>query len=133
MNELIMVGDRVLVAPGGGERQTQAGLYLPVTVTERERIQSGRVERVGPGYIIPNPEYSGEPWASQREAVRYLPLQARPGDLAFFVRKEAIEITFEGRDYLIVPHAAILALVRSHPDPDPDALAGDLDIDDLLR
>ena len=129
MNELIMVADRVLVVPDDGDRQTQAGLYLPATVTERERIRSGRVERVGPGYIIPNPEYSGEPWATQREAVRYLPLQARPGDHAFFLRKEAIEMTFEGTEYLIVPHAAIVALIRSHPEGDPD----DVDLGDLLK
>lgn len=133
MNELIMVGDRVLISPEDGERQTQSGLFLPVTVTERERIQGGRVERVGPGYIIPNPEYSGEPWATQREAVRYLPLQARPGDMAYFVRKEAIEITFEGKVYLIVPHTAILALVRHHDDPAADLDEADIDLGDLLK
>lgn len=129
MNELIMVGDRVLIVPDDGERQTQAGLYLPATVTERERIRGGRVESVGPGYVIPNPEFSGEPWAAQREAVRYLPLQARPGDFAFFLRKESIEMSFEGREYLIVPHAAIVALIRQHPEGDPD----DVDLDDLLK
>lgn len=133
MTELIMVGDRVLITPDDGERQTQAGLYLPATVAERERIRGGRVEKVGPGYVIPNPEYSGEPWASQREAVRYLPLQARPGDFAFFLRKESIEITFEGKEYLIVPHAAIVALVRRHPDEPTDLDADDIDIEDLLR
>lgn len=133
MNELIMVGDRVLISSDEGERQTQAGLFLPVTVVERERIRSGRVERVGPGYIIPNPEFSGEPWASQREAVRYLPLQAQPGDLAFFLRKEAIEITFEGKEYLIVPHGAIVALVRHHPDTPVDLDPDDIDIEDLLK
>ena len=133
MNELIMVADRVLVEPDDGERQTQSGLYLPVTVTERERVQVGRVERVGPGYIIPNPEYSGEPWATQREAVRYLPLQAQPGDTAFFLRKEAIEITFEEKAYLLIPHAAILALVRPQPDPSAGIDPADFDIQDLLR
>src|SRR5690625_6979611 len=80
MNELIMVGDRVLIAPDEGDRQTQAGLYLPATVMEREKIRSGRVVKVGPGYVIPNPEYSGEPWSTDKEAVRYLPLQAQKGD-----------------------------------------------------
>lgn len=133
MNELIIVGDRVLISSEEGERQTDAGLYLPVTVTERERIRAGRVEKVGPGYVMPNPEYTGEPWATQRDAVRYLPLQAQPGDLAFFLRKEAIEITFEGKDYQIVPHAAILALVRQHPEDEDDLDERNINIEDLLN
>lgn len=112
MHELILVGDRVLVVPDDEEKQTATGLYLPATVAARDRIQGGRVEQVGPGYVMPNPEFTGEPWAQQREAVRYLPLQARPGDYAFFLRKEAIELTFQEREYLVIPHAAILVLVR---------------------
>lgn len=127
MRDLVMVGDRVLIAPDEDDRQTKAGLYLPATVSEKEKIQSGRVVKIGPGYVMPNPEFSGEPWASQKEAVRYLPLQARKGDHAFFLRKEAIEIKFEGADYLIIPHAAILALVREQTEE-----RGDLDIDDLI-
>jgi co-chaperonin GroES (HSP10) len=39
-------------------------------------------------------------------------MQARTGDYALFFRKAAVEITFEGDRYLVVPQAAILALVR---------------------
>lgn len=117
MGQLIIIGDRVLVRPQEGEKKTSSGLVLPAAVAERENVQSGRVVQTGPGYLTPNPEYSeGEAWKQSSEAVRYLPLQAEPGDFAFFLRKEAIEITYEGDDYLIVPHAAILALVR--PDVD---------------
>lgn len=127
MVELIMVGDRVLIAPDEDEKQTKAGLYLPASVAEKERIGSGRVVKVGPGHLIPNPEYSeGESWAGNREAVRYLPLQARPNDFAFFLRKESVEMTFEEKEYLIVPHSAILALVRTHPED------WNGDLDDLL-
>ena len=128
MNELIMVGDRVLIAPDDDEKQTKAGLYLPASVAEKERVGSGRVVKVGPGHLMPNPEYSeGEPWAGDREAVRYLPLQARPNDFAFFLRKESVELTFEEKEYLIVPHAAILALVRTHQED------WDGGLEDLLR
>jgi co-chaperonin GroES (HSP10) len=114
MSELILVGDRVLIAPDAGERQTDSGLYLPASIAEQERVQLGRVVRVGPGYVLPNPEYSeSEPWVTNRDAVRYLPLQAAPGDVAFFLRKEAIEIEYNAEKYLIIPHSAILALERS--------------------
>jgi co-chaperonin GroES (HSP10) len=126
MSEIHLVGDRVLISPDEGERQTESGLVLPATVAEREKVRSGRVVRVGPGYVIPNPEYSeGEPWAPSRDAVRYLPMQARPGDYAFFLRKEAIELAWEGRTYLIVSHGAILALIRDDPDDLLQSIAPD--------
>lgn len=129
MGELIMVGDRVLIAPDEGERKTNSGLVLPASVAEQERVHSGRVISTGPGYITPNPEFTeGEPWSQNREAVRYLPLQAQSGDHAFFLRKEAIEVEFEGDAFLIVPHGAILALHRS----DADDILGNLGpLDDL--
>lgn len=130
MADLLIVGDRVLIAPQQGDEQTEAGLVLPASVKERERVQLGRVVRVGPGYLTANPEYSGEPWSQSQEAVRYLPLQARPGDAAFFLRKEAIEIVYEGTTYLIVPHNAILALVR--PDDVLSSLDAPDDLDALL-
>jgi chaperonin GroES len=113
MSEIILIGDRLLISPEEGERQTESGLVLPASVSEKDKVRGGRVVRVGPGYVIPNPEFSeGEPWGPSREVIRYLPLQARPGDFAFFLRKEATEIRFEGRNYLIVSHGAILALIR---------------------
>ncbi len=128
MPELILVGDRVLIEPEEGEQQTEAGLVLPASVAEREKVRSGRVVRVGPGYLTPNPDYSeGEPWAQPKQAVRYLPLQARPGDFAFFLRNEALEVTYEQKKYLIVHHAAILALVRPDPEDILDKIEGMFD------
>ena len=132
MGELIMVGDRVLIAPDEGERKTDAGLVLPASVAEKERVRSGRVVSIGPGYVTPNPEFSeGEPWSQSREAVRYLPLQAQQGDYAFFLRKEAIEIQFEGDTFLIVPHGAILALHRADADDILENLGNLDDLEDL--
>ncbi len=128
MPELIIVGDRVLIEPDDGEQQTDSGLVLPASVAERDKVAGGRVTRVGPGHIIPNPEYTeGEPWARQKEAVRYLPLQAQPGDFAFFLRPESIEITYEKTKYLIVPHNAILALIRPDSNDILNEIEGMLD------
>ena len=125
MGELIIVGDRVLIAPLEGEQQTESGLVLPATVTDRDKVGSGRVIRVGPGYLTANPDYAeGEAWAPSREAVRYLPLQARPGDLAFFLRKDATEMSYERRSYLIVHHASILVLVRPEQEDILDSIEG---------
>ena len=121
MEELLVVGDRVLIAPDQGEERTATGLVLPASVRERDKVHGGRVVRTGPGYLMPNAEYSDEPWSRTGSPVRYLPLQAQRGDYAFFVRAEAVEITFRERAYLIVPHRAILALVRPE-EVDLDAL-----------
>ncbi|MFT5143358.1 MAG: chaperonin GroES [Rhodothermales bacterium] len=130
MSEIILVGDRILIDPDAGERQTESGLVLPATVAEKDKVRSGRVIRIGPGYVIPNPEFSeSETWAPSRDAVRYLPLQARAGDFAFFLRKEAIELTYKSHNYLIVSHSAILALIRE----DPEDLLKSLDSSDDLE
>ncbi len=123
MGELIITGDRVLLEPDEGEKLTDTGLVLPASVTDREQVGTGRVVRTGPGYLTANPDYSdNEPWAQARQAVRYLPLQAEPGDVAIFLKKDAVEITYEKKDYLIVHHSSILALVR----PDHEDILGQL-------
>jgi co-chaperonin GroES (HSP10) len=83
------------------------------TVKEKEKVHGGYVVKTGPGYAIPDtvPE---EPWnPSDRKDLKYIPLQASEGDYAIFLRESAVEIEFEGKKYLIVPHSAILALVRT--------------------
>ncbi len=47
-----------------------------------------------------------------------MPLQARHGDYAIFFRRAAVEITFQGERYLVVPQAAILVLVREDEEED---------------
>jgi co-chaperonin GroES (HSP10) len=111
--DLIVVGDRVLIDPDEGTNKTISGLYLPETVKEKEKVTGGYVVKTGPGYAIHDPNVSEEPWAaSKTKEVKYIPLQASEGDYAIFLKESAIEIEFEGKKYQIVPHAALLALVR---------------------
>jgi chaperonin GroES len=113
MSDLIVVGDRVLIEPLAGEQMTESGLVLPATVTEKDKVQGGRIVRVGPGYLTANPEYSeSEPWKKPHESIRYLPLQAEVGDFAYFLKREAIEMQYKGHEFLVVRHNSILALVR---------------------
>lgn len=110
---LIVVGDRVLVAPAEGEERTNVGLYLPATALEGRQVQGGRIIATGPGTPMGEPAtLDDEPWKIRSAEVKYLPVQARVGDYALFFRKAAVEITFEGKNYLVVPQAAILVLVR---------------------
>ena len=113
MKNLIIVGDRVLIDPDEGTGKTSSGLYLPPTVKEKEKVLGGYVVKTGPGYPVPDPTISEEPWAAgQKKEVKYVPLQAAERDYAIFLKDAAVEIEFEEKKYLIVPHTAILALVR---------------------
>jgi co-chaperonin GroES (HSP10) len=116
---LIVVGDRVLVRPQEGEERTHSGLVVPSTAVSTRSVRGGKVEAVGPGVPVPDPsEVAEEPWRRRREGEggRYVPLQARVGDFALFLRAAAVEITYEGEDFLIVPNSAILVLLREEID-----------------
>ncbi len=112
---LVVVGDRVLISADDKEDRTSSGLYLPPTVKEKDKVQGGTVVRIGPGYPVHDPnQVLEEPWASKkRPDLRYIPLQALEGDYAIYLKDAAVEIEFEEKKYLIVPHSAILALVRT--------------------
>lgn len=113
LNRLIVVGDRVLIKPKTLSNKTKSGLFLPPGYKEKEEIQTGFVIRVGPGYPIPlQGDPDSEPWKKADEDIRYIPLQAREGDLAIFLQKGAIEIVYDGEKYFIVPQSSILLLER---------------------
>jgi co-chaperonin GroES (HSP10) len=122
--ELIVVGDRVLVSVEEGEERTKVGLYLPPTAVDTQAVQGGRILATGPGLPMPDPADLGEePWrASSSRETRFVPMQARVGDYALFFRRAAMEITFEGDRFLVVPQSAILALVRDARDSVLDEL-----------
>ncbi|MBN1398609.1 MAG: co-chaperone GroES [Bacteroidetes bacterium] len=113
-NKIILVADKVLISPDKENEQTAHGLYLPPGVKEKDKVQSGYVVRVGPGYAVPNPQYMDqESWSTTpKDPIKYLPLQAEEGDYAIFIRDAAIEVELEGEKYLIVSHSSILMLLR---------------------
>lgn len=113
-NRLIVVGDRVLIKMDTGEERTDAGLILPQTVAEKAQVGSGRIVAVGPGVPMPiTEEADDEPWRQVERQPRYIPMQARVGDRALFMRKATVEIQYEGEPFLIAPQSAILVLIRA--------------------
>lgn len=113
LDRLIVVGDRVLIRPKKLTEKTKSGLFLPPGYKEKEEIQTGYVIKVGPGYPIPLPgEEQSESWKKMEENIRYIPLQARVGDMAIFLQKGAIEIVYNDEKYYIVPQHSILLLER---------------------
>ena len=99
IDKFIMIGDKVLIKPKNPQSQTKSGLYLPPTV-QQEKIQSGYIIKVGPGFPLPSQKDEHEVW------------EAHEGDLAVYLQNAAYEIKFNDEKFLIVPHSAILMLLR---------------------
>ncbi|AEL26400.1 co-chaperone GroES family protein [Cyclobacterium sp. 1_MG-2023] len=112
LKNLIIVGDRLLIKLKKPNQKTSSGLYLPPGVQEKEKVQQGYIIKAGPGYPIPLPVENDEPWKDPSEEVKYIPLQAKEGDLAVFLLNGAYEVMYEGEKYYIVPQSAILMLER---------------------
>ena len=112
LEKFILVGDRVLIKPKSPKEKTKSGLYLPPGVEENEKIHSGYVLKVGPGYPTPAINEVDEPWKDKSDDVKYVPLQPKPGDLAVYLQKSGYEIEFNKERYVIIPHSAILLLIR---------------------
>jgi co-chaperonin GroES (HSP10) len=110
--KIIVIGDRVLIKPATNADRTETGLYLPPGVQEKEKVQQGYVIKTGPGYALPLPVEEEEVWKGEDEKVKYLPLQAKEGDLAIFLVASATEVLYEKEKYYIVPQSAILMLER---------------------
>jgi chaperonin GroES len=112
LNKLIVIGDRILIKPKVPSSKTKSGLLLPPGVNENEKVQIGYVVKVGPGYPIPSVNDVEEPWKNRSDEPKYVPLQAKEGDQAVYLQNSAIEIEFNKEKYIVVPHSAVLLLLR---------------------
>ena len=112
LKKLIVVGDRVLIKPLKESDKTASGILLPQGVREKEKIQTGFIVKVGPGYPIPLPMDEDDAWKQEEDQMKYVPLQAKEGDKAIFLQNGAFEVTYEKERYFIVSQASILMLER---------------------
>ncbi len=112
LDKLIVVGDRILIKPVSDQQKTKSGLYLPPGIHEKEKVHSGYVVKVGPGYPIPAVTDTDQPWKDKNEEIKYVPLQPREGDLAVYLQNNTFNIDFNKEKYIIAPQSAILLLIR---------------------
>jgi len=111
LDKLIVVGDKILIKSKSPSEKTNTGLYLPPGIQEREQVQSGYVMKTGPGYPMPLTA-DDESWKKSEDKIRYIPLQAKEGDLAIFLQRDAIEVIYKNEKYFIIPQHSILLLER---------------------
>ena len=112
LRKLIVIGDRILVKPKIPQAKTKSGLLLPPGVNENEKVQIGYVVKVGPGYPIPSVNDNDEPWKTAQMNQNMYRFSRKKGDQAVYLQNSAIEIEFYKEKYVIVPHSAVLLLLR---------------------
>lgn len=110
-DKVIIVADRVLIRPTKSSDKSHGGLYLPPNVIEKEKVQSGYILKAGPGYPVASSGEDNEPW-KENKATKYISLQAHSGDLAIYLKKDAVEIELDNEKLVIVSHSSILLLLR---------------------
>jgi chaperonin GroES len=84
------IGDRVVVEAAPAEEKTASGLYIPDTA--KEKPQRGTVVAVG-------------------EGKKDEPLTVKAGDEVLYGKYAGTEITYDGKEYLIMRESDIYAVL----------------------
>ncbi len=90
------IADRVVVEAAPAEEKTASGIYIPDTA--KEKPQQGTVVAVGPGKYA---ESTGN----------LIPLSVSVGDVVLYGKYGGTEITYEGKEYLIMRESDLYAVL----------------------
>ena len=88
--------DRILVEVLDAETKTASGLVIPDTA--KEKPQEGKVIAVGPGRFDEDGEKS-------------IPMDIKTGDTVVFSKYGGAEVSYDGKDYLLLSARDVLAIV----------------------
>jgi len=84
--------DRVVVEAAPAETKTASGIYIPETA--QEKPQKGTVVAVGPG-------------KKSEQTGSLIPMSYKVGDVVLYGKYAGTEVTYEGKDYLIMKESDI--------------------------
>ncbi len=84
------IADRVVVEAAAAEEKTASGIYIPDTA--KEKPQNGTVVAVGNGKVDE-------------------PMTVKVGDQVIYGKYSGTEITYEGKEYLIMKESDIYAVL----------------------
>lgn len=90
------IADRVVVEAAPAEEKTASGIYIPDTA--KEKPQQGTVVAVGPGKYA---DLTGN----------LVPLSVKVGDVVLYGKYGGTEITYEGKEYLIMRETDLYAVL----------------------
>ncbi len=89
------IGDRVVVEAAPAETMTASGIYIPETA--QEKPQKGTIVAVGPG------KYA--------DSGSLIPIGVNVGDHVLYGKYAGTEITYEGKELLIMRESDIFAVL----------------------
>lgn len=84
------LADRVVIEPAMAEQKTASGIIIPDTA--KEKPLRGTVVAVGPG-------------------TKDNPITVKVGDMVIYGKYAGNEFNFEGKDYMIMREADIIAII----------------------
>lgn len=84
------LSDRVLIEPNPAEEKTAGGLFIPDTA--KEKPLAGKVVAAGPG-------------------TSEVTMEVKVGDEVLYGKYAGTEVNVEGKDYIIMRQADILAII----------------------
>lgn len=113
LENIFLIGDRVLIKPEKESKKSKGGLYLPSGYQQNETVCSGYIVRIGPGFPLA-PQEENEPWKSDGDEIgKYIPLQVKEGDHAVFLQKSVIEVEINNEKYFVASQHHILLVERT--------------------
>ena len=80
------------------ETKKESGIILPQTVTENQQYVTGKVVKVGAGYLING---------------NIVPLQVKVNDTVLYTNYKGIEHVFKGTKYVILKEADIIGIMKN--------------------
>ena len=89
------LGDRVVVEPTEQQEKTESGIILPDTA--QEKPQQGLVVAAGPGKIS--------------DSGNLVDMTVKKGDKVLYGKYSGSEVTFDGKEYVIMRESDILAIL----------------------
>lgn len=108
LDGIIVNGDKILIKPIENEK-TDTGLFVPNQYYQKAQIGKGYVMKKGRGYPIPSFRHKEE---YEKETQEYLQLEVIEGDLAIYLKSEAIEIEYKKELYHIISDKGLLMMYR---------------------
>jgi len=114
LENIVIIGDRILIKPLEASNKTGSGLYLPPSVKERDAVHTGLVVKGGPGYPIPASKDPDDLFKNEsQDPISYVPLQVKEGDEALYLHACGYEIEINDERYVVVGQNAILLVLRN--------------------
>ncbi len=89
------LGDRVLIKPLEADQKTKGGIIIPDNA--KEKPQEGEVIAVGSG--------------KTDDSGKRIDMEVKKGDKILYGKYSGTEITFEGKEYIIMRESDILAIM----------------------